>query len=258
MFHKKLNIFLFKNINTIVVTLSNFQEHSTTVHCIHRVQMSASTKYAPLEVYKNIRVFIKYRGVETSHKFMEDKEFVAYIKHREYIVVHCTKIGVADPSPFKNLLIVITAPDAKAATKTQDFEKMMNAVGSSVSGVMKTRPEVLIISENPLTNFIMKKITEIKHDNKGDLGEPFIRNQQYDIFKIVVPEHPLVPKQTIMAEEEVKEFEQTFHRSRSDLPKMRLNDPISIWLGARPGQVVKSMRISETVGLAPAYRVVTA
>lgn len=221
--------------------------------------MTASTKYAPLEVYKNIQTFIKYRGVETSHKFMEGGEFVAYIKHREYVVIHCTKIGAsAEPAPFKNLLIVITSPDAKVATKTQDFEKMMNNVGGVSPGVLKARPEVLIISENPLTNFIMKKITEIKHDNKGELGEPFIRNQQYDIFKIIVPEHPLVPKQTIMPEEEVKEFEQTFHRSRSDLPKMRLNDPISIWLGARPGQVIKSLRMSETVGLAPAYRVVTA
>lgn len=220
--------------------------------------MTASTKYAPLEVYKNIQVFIKYRGVETSHKFMKDEDFVAYIKHREYIIIPCTKIGApAEPTPFKNLIIVITAPEAKAASKTQDFEKMMNLVGNAVAGVMKTRPEILIISEKPPTNFIMKKITEIKHDNKGDLGEPFIRTQQYDIFKIIVPEHPLVPKQNIVPEEEVKEFEKTFHCTRYVLPKIRLNDPISIWLGSMPGQVIKSMRISETVGLAAAYRVVT-
>jgi len=83
----------------------------------------------------------------------------------------------------------------------------------------------------------MVKITENKH--------------QFDILK-----HELVPHHEILPDEEKKQLLEKYNLTPDQLPKILDNDPVSISIGAKPGQIVKIIRKSHTAKEAIAYRLV--
>jgi DNA-directed RNA polymerase subunit H len=67
--------------------------------------------------------------------------------------------------------------------------------------------------------------------------------------------HELVPEHTIITEDEVKELEAKYGIARLQLPKIKAGDPAAKAIGARPGDVVKIIRRSETAGTHTVYRI---
>ena len=74
---------------------------------------------------------------------------------------------------------------------------------------------------------------------------------QFDIMK-----HELVPLHIIISEKEKKELLNKYNIDPSQLPKILVTDPLSISIGAEPGQIVKIIRNSHTAKEAVAYRLV--
>lgn len=66
--------------------------------------------------------------------------------------------------------------------------------------------------------------------------------------------HDLVPEHDILTEKEVEEVEKEFGVSREHLPKIKAGDPASKAIGARPGDVIRILRDSETAGHHLIYR----
>jgi len=75
--------------------------------------------------------------------------------------------------------------------------------------------------------------------------------QQLDISK-----HKLVPLHEIISEEERKEVLEKYKITPDQLPKILNIDPVSISIGAQPGQIIKLIRKSHTAKEAVAYRFV--
>lgn len=75
--------------------------------------------------------------------------------------------------------------------------------------------------------------------------------KEVDIFK-----HSLVPKHTILKEDEVKRLLSRFNVSINQLPKISIKDPAVIRLEAKGGDILKIERKSETAGKSEYYRVV--
>jgi DNA-directed RNA polymerase subunit H len=73
----------------------------------------------------------------------------------------------------------------------------------------------------------------------------------FDIF-----EHDLVPLHEIVGEEELGEVVKRYHADPYQFPWIKSSDPISIILGAKPGEVVKITQKSATAGTAISYRYV--
>lgn len=73
----------------------------------------------------------------------------------------------------------------------------------------------------------------------------------FDVFQ-----HQLVPKHVILTEEERKEVLERFHAEPYQFPWIKASDPISIILGAEPGDIIKVTRESETAGRSESYRYV--
>ena len=69
--------------------------------------------------------------------------------------------------------------------------------------------------------------------------------------------HDLVPLQTIISEKEKEELFIKYDITPNKLPKILNTDPVSIFIGAKPGQIVKIIRKSHTAKEAVAYRLVT-
>lgn len=76
-------------------------------------------------------------------------------------------------------------------------------------------------------------------------------NEQLNIMN-----HELVPFHIIISEKEKEELLKKYHISPSELPKILDTDPVSIFIGAKPRQVVKIIRESHTAKEAISYRIV--
>ena len=68
--------------------------------------------------------------------------------------------------------------------------------------------------------------------------------------------HKLVPEHTILTDKEKKELLERYSIKLEQLPKILDTDPVAISIGAKPGQIVKIIRISRTAKDAISYRVV--
>ncbi len=73
----------------------------------------------------------------------------------------------------------------------------------------------------------------------------------FDVF-----EHAYVPFHEILTDEERKEISEKFHAEPFKFPWIRSMDPISIILGAKPGDVLRVTHKSETAGRYLSYRYV--
>ncbi len=66
----------------------------------------------------------------------------------------------------------------------------------------------------------------------------------------------LVPKHEIMTEEEISEEFSDVDYDFRDLPKIRADDPVVEAIDAKPGNVLRITRQSETAGEFITYRIV--
>lgn len=73
----------------------------------------------------------------------------------------------------------------------------------------------------------------------------------FDLF-----EHEHVPKHEILTDEERGEVLKRFHAKPYQFPWINVNDPISIILGAEPGDIIKATGKSSTAGRSESYRYV--
>jgi DNA-directed RNA polymerase subunit H len=66
----------------------------------------------------------------------------------------------------------------------------------------------------------------------------------------------MVPEHRIMAEEEIGTLLSTYHLSLEQLPKIFHDDPAVKTVKAKPGDVIRIIRSSQTAGRAESYRLV--
>lgn len=69
-------------------------------------------------------------------------------------------------------------------------------------------------------------------------------------------EHIYVPKHEIVSEEEKKEIIRRYNASPEQFPQILASDPVVREIGAKPGDLVKITRTSQTAGESIYYRFV--
>jgi DNA-directed RNA polymerase subunit H len=74
--------------------------------------------------------------------------------------------------------------------------------------------------------------------------------------KLRVLEHIMVPDHKIMGEEEVASLLLTYKITTEQLPKIYHDDPAVKEIGAKVGDVIRTIRSSHTAGRAESYRLV--
>ena len=73
----------------------------------------------------------------------------------------------------------------------------------------------------------------------------------YDVFA-----HELVPKHILLSEMEAKQVLGRYHIRPFQLPYVKVTDPAVRSIGAKPGDIVKVIRRSQTAGESDFYRYV--
>ncbi|WP_296878263.1 DNA-directed RNA polymerase subunit H [uncultured Methanobrevibacter sp.] len=75
-------------------------------------------------------------------------------------------------------------------------------------------------------------------------------------MKIDIQDHILVPTHEIMTEDEIADEFSDVEYDFKDLPKIRSEDPVVKAIGAKPGDVLRITRESQTAGVFVTYRIV--
>jgi DNA-directed RNA polymerase subunit H (RpoH/RPB5) len=68
--------------------------------------------------------------------------------------------------------------------------------------------------------------------------------------------HKLVPQHKIISEKDKNELLKKYNITPEQLPKILDTDPVSKYIGAKPGQIIKIVRKSHTANEAVAFRLV--
>ncbi|MBQ6512729.1 DNA-directed RNA polymerase subunit H [Methanobrevibacter sp.] len=75
-------------------------------------------------------------------------------------------------------------------------------------------------------------------------------------MRIDIQEHMLVPTHEIMTEDEIADEFSDVEYDFKDLPRIRSEDPVVKAIGAKPGDVLRITRESQTAGVFVTYRIV--
>ena len=78
--------------------------------------------------------------------------------------------------------------------------------------------------------------------------------KEENIFNIF--EHILVPKHILLSQEDTQNLLKRYNVTLNQLPKISAKDPAVKIIGAKPGDVIKIVRKSETAGMSNFYRLV--
>lgn len=202
--------------------------------------------YVPGEVYTNLVKMMEYRGIKLSTPPLTPDTVVQKLNHYEFVMLSGTR-GKEDSRGAADTTVILIAPNSKYSGKSGDFKKLLKYLPKVQPGV---RLEVIFVSEYELTTHIKKQILAFKQENP----DIHIENYDYEIFMLENPKHVSVPPHSIPSEEEVSEFCRLHYKDRTTFPKILQSDAQAVWLGLRPGMVVKIDRVSETAGRAIAYR----
>ncbi len=88
-----------------------------------------------------------------------------------------------------------------------------------------------------------------KQDNKN-----VIKQFNYDIFKIILPNRFGSPKYRILSENESSGIEKQFHTLRQKFNKLMYTDPLAVWYDVQQGDLVEKTSTSEITGQTISYK----
>lgn len=75
-------------------------------------------------------------------------------------------------------------------------------------------------------------------------------------MEIDVTKHKLVPEHILLLDTEAKTVLKKYNVNQNNLPNILVTDPCVKMLDAKPGQIIKIIRRSQTAGMFTTYRVV--
>jgi DNA-directed RNA polymerase subunit H (RpoH/RPB5) len=198
-------------------------------------------------VYRNIYELLRFRNYQIRSPQQEKDEFIEYVNKNEYIIIESIQTsGIRKDKLAKTILF---KQNCKFLSSSGEFKKIIRHIN-------KDEPESLLLirepipekpfghKANPWSNFFIKHLSE----------KMFVESFDYRKFIINMPLHICWVPQEIMDDTEIKQFLEENRKNVTALHGICRDDTSVIWLGARPGDIIKVRRPSESSGEAIVYR----
>ena len=123
-----------------------------------------------------------------------------------------------------------------------------------------------INKSSDIANFLKKHPKSVKILVVDSIGKKAIQQVQnsYENSEVFTEEelminlrdHVLVPKHTILTEEQTKNFYKEFNTKKKGMPRILTGDPVARYYNMKPNDIVRILRPSGASGVAPFYRLV--
>lgn len=141
-------------------------------------------------------------------------------------------------------------------SKGSEKQIMLCVLGQKTIGISYVRELKELVDKEGVSKGILVgsgKYTYSSKSTANELGLELIppKIPAFDIF-----EHELIPMHEIVSEDERNQILEKFHAKPYQFPWIKSSDPISIILGAQPGDIIRIVGKSETAGKYESYRYV--
>ena len=189
---------------------------------MHRIYPSGNIIY---DIYRVIiECFIPYRKLEAEK--LDEEQFMKTIKMNQYCLIRATGV-----SPL-NICLMYGA-DNDIMYSTDKFNRMISKLEGDI---------LIATSASP-----PKNIYDIIYGKNITICNDYI-------FKINIVAYGDGTKYEILDDKTAAEVVSNISDKKADIKIMYSYDTQAIWLGARPGQIVKITRISPSTGQSVDYR----
>lgn len=206
--------------------------------------------YIPYEVYLMTTKAMVYRGGVLDAEPESIEVVTNNLNNRGYVTVsgHRPASDVRDEA---TIIYCVINTGSRYSNKSQDFKKLLKLVAPKRT-VAGSRVELIFVYDSTDEKFF-KNADAIDDVKKLVTLNIFTYGYGYHVFKSEKPAHKLVAKHEVMSKADVAELYDKFYLTHDSLPSISPHDPISIWLGIRPGHTVKVTCPSDTAGEAIYY-----
>jgi DNA-directed RNA polymerase subunit H (RpoH/RPB5) len=202
-------------------------------------------------IYDNLARLCEFRGAKVTARVAHDK-FIATMEAARFVQIKAERPASDIRGPAHIVIIQFSA--------YRDIDGTSSKFATFLTKLLKERPSdsaefnVILVTSAPVGATIMRIITE--QSKNGIHIERYLAS----MFLIVVPEHICVPRHTIVSKKDIDVLYSEMHLLIGNLPCISAGgtaaapDPMAVWLGLRPGMVVKIDRPAETAGIETVYR----
>ena len=167
-------------------------------------------------------------------EMLEDRNFIIEDKHKKNITIFAKEYQEQDDISFifnkeKSTDLYFSIMKQDKITK-KDLIKHIENIKEKNN---KIENILILCLDKQLLNYIIEFRTKFQLNLEIFL----ISNMQLNISK-----HELVPKHILLTDEEKKEFLETNGYKESELPRIKLNDPMTLYYNGKVGDVFKIIR----------------
>lgn len=150
----------------------------------------------------------------------------------------------------RDILVYILDAASDYSSKSPDFTKLLTrAVGFADRTGRDC--DIVFVSPKEFSKHIIKRV-----ENHNLQSRHVVEYHLYDIFMMNIPKSELQPLEIeILSREYVTNlFTQLMCIEFRSIPLICRNDPIAIWYGVKPGQIVQYKIMSDSAGIEITYR----
>jgi len=198
------------------------------------------------ELYKNIFALLKYRKYADPDNMYTEKQFMSQIDLNKFIKVSSSGIINNNNKLRVPIDIILLHDESTYLSKKEYFDKLLKNVS-----IPSDKPhEILIFSESPVNNTVANSINLLISKNDKLLF------RVVHPCKIMVDMSKINSAHKVLTDEEYDAEQGVYNIPKYNLPKIKINDTMVIWTGARVDDVIKVTTICSNVANSTTYKIV--
>lgn len=217
-------------------------------------------KYPPYEAYNNIHKMFKVRGLvaDTNVKnttnaifnppaFHSSQDCIKALERYKFLLLSARK---------ENYTLCVGVYNERAngsATNADDIQKMYREI-KELRGKDAGAFEFMMVVAGTIKSNTTQKLATLLRDDESDMVGRIVSDT---VFSIDILGHCLCKgKHKVLTAEETTKVLVDLRTTKINLPKIRFDDPLNIWMGAKVGEVVQLTTITYS-GEVTEHRAVT-
>lgn len=220
-------------------------------------------------IYEHLHIFAsKYRKYDIKTDKLDINTFKKKIQLEQYVTIEVEQTNIpkyyvtcqsedarASENATKHMItIALISPDSKYIKSASECRTILIKLTKNDHDYMKAindhiiQRSLFMITRDDIKGLISKTKSIVAWVNT-------IENYQHMTFIMEIPRGPHCSKHEILTEEEVKqELVANFIDCTEHIPLIADSDPQCIWIGAKPGNIVRIIRCSSNSGYSIEYR----
>ena len=178
-------------------------------------------------VYKNVHNLLRDRKYTIEQKFKNIEDFSKKFERSPIFLMD------------SNRSILIHISKETTQLKKKGYAHIMKSIK-----IPKSISEFMIVALTPIKPKMLAYVTDDTNNKKYSIYYIY-----YLQLMLNLPKHILIPKHTLLSIIETNNLYKNSSYKKGDLPNIFETDPISMWYGARKGQVFKIERVDSNTTL---------